>query len=180
MAFKDWLFCVKGGVSAGKSVEQAILKSKNVFASVIPIQHPIHIGLEQIYRGLELQIPVEQCIYKMGKETGIEVIENFAVVFEISKKRGANMTNTLEKTIRQIYESIELRMEIQSMIAAKKMEQKIMCVMPFGILFFVGNASGGYFESLYHNVKGVVVMTICMCIYLLGVWWGERLTEVTV
>lgn len=177
-AFKDWLFYLKGGLSAGQSIERAIIKNKDSFLGSIRINHPFRRGVEQIYRGLELHIPLEECIRKMSVETGVEAMEDFVIVFQIAKKQGGRMTSILEKTIQQIYDKIDLRQEIYAMIAAKKMEQRIMCIMPFVILFFVGMASGGYFQPLYHNLQGRCIMTICMFVYLFGVWWGERLTEV--
>ena len=180
VAFKEWLFYVKGGLTAGRSIEQAIIKSKGAFLGTIGVQHPIRLGLEQVYRGLEIHIPVEECIRKFGEETKIEVIEDFVTIFEIARRQGGHMAATLEKTIQQIYDRIELRLEIHAVIAAKKLEHRIMCIMPFGILFFVGNAGGGYFEPLYHNVQGILIMTGCMFIYLFGVWWGEHLTEVSI
>lgn len=180
VGFKDWLSYVKGGLTAGKSIEQAILGAREGFQGHVGAGHPVLLGLEQLYRGLELHIPVEENVRKFGEETQVEVIEDFAVVFEISRRQGGRMTSTLERTIQQIYERIDLRLEIHAMIAAKKLEQRIMCVMPFCILFFVGKASGGYFEPLYHNIQGVFIMSICMCVYIAGVWWGEKLTEVRI
>ena len=176
--FKDWLYYVKGGLTSGKSIEHAILGCRESFRNYVGAGHPILLGLEQLYRGLELRIPIEECIRRFGEETQVEVIQDFAVVFEISKKQGGHMAGTLERTIQQIYDRVDLRLEISAMISAKKLEQRLMCVMPFGIMFFVGRASGGYFTSLYHNLQGVLIMSICMCMYLAGVWWGEKLTEV--
>lgn len=176
--FKDWLSYVKGGLTSGKSIEHAVMECRKSFAGCVGVNHPILLGLEQIYRGLELHIPIEECIRRFGEETHVEVIEDFAMVFEIARKQGGHMTATLERTIQQIYERVELRLEIRSMIAAKKMEQRIMCIMPFGILFFVGRASGGYFTPLYHNVQGILIMTVCLIVYVAGVAWGEKLTEV--
>lgn len=178
IGFKEWLSYVKGGLGAGKSIEQAIQSCKQSFQNHIGGNHPVLPGLEQIYRSMELRIPLEECLQRFGQETRVEVIEDFAVVFQIAKRQGGQMSATLERTIRQIYERIELRQELQALLAAKKMEQRIMCIMPFAILFFVGRASGGYFTPLYHNLKGVIIMSFCMCTYLFGVWWGEKLTEV--
>ena len=110
----------------------------------------------------------------------MESIQDFATVFEIAQKQGGQMTVTLEKMIQQICDKSDLRLEIQTMIAAKKTEQRIMCIMPFAIMVFVGRSSGGYFTPLYHNIKGNLIMSACLCVYLLGVYWGERLTEVKV
>lgn len=178
--FKDWLSYVKGGLTSGKSIEYAILGCRENFRNCIGAGHPILLGLEQVYRGLELRIPIEECMKRFGDETQVEVIQDFSVVFGIAKRQGGQMAATLERTIQQIYERVDLRMEISAMISAKKLEQRIMCVMPFGIMFFVGRASGGYFMSLYHNVQGVLIMSVCMCVYLFGVWWGEKLTEVRI
>ncbi len=180
LGFKEWLYFIKDSMNAGKSFEQAAIFCKTTFCKTLGEKNYFNKSVEQIYRGMELHIPIEKCMTKLGEETEIDVIKEFTIVFEIARKQGTHMTNTLERTIRQIYSKIELRQEIQSMIQAKKLEQQIMCVMPFFILIFVGKASGGYFTSLYHNVQGVFVMSICMCIYLLCVWWGEKLTEVSI
>lgn len=178
--FKEWLYYVKSGIAAGQSIEHAILGCRESFLTHVGDKHFILSGLEQVYRGILLRLPLEECLYKFGRETGVEAIEDFAAVFEIAKKQGGHMIDTLERTIVQIYERVELRQELYAMIAAKKMEQRIMCVMPFGILFFVGRASGGYFAPLYHNFQGICIMTVCLVVYLLGVIWGEKMTEVRV
>ncbi len=178
--FKEWLYYIKSGLSAGKSVERAVLACQSDFMTQIGHGHPVLLGLEQFYHSLHLHIPIGECMRRFGEETGIEVIEDFAVVFEIVQRQGGHMVTTLEKSIQQIYDRIDLRQEIQAMIAAKQLEQRIMCTMPFAILFFVGKASGGYFASLYHNVQGVCIMTICLGVYIISVWWGQKLTEVTV
>lgn len=176
--FKDWLYYIKGGLQAGKSVEHAILGCQKVFQNFIGETHPVLLGLDQIYRGIELHIPLEICLKRFGKETQVATIEDFAVVFEILRKQGGHMSAALEKTIQQIYDKIELRIEVASVIAAKKMEQRVMCVMPFVIMLFIGKTSGGYFTPLYHNVKGILIMSGCLAVYVLCVGWGEKLTEV--
>ena len=178
--FKEWLYYVKGGLSGGKSIEHAIFECRNSFYKVVGDGHIILIGLEQVYRGLELRIPLEECLRQFGEDTQVESIQDFAIVFEIAKKQGGQMAVTLEKMIQQICDKSDLRLEIQSMIAAKKTEQRIMCIMPFAIMVFVGRSSGGYFVPLYHNIKGNLIMSVCLCVYLFGVYWGERLTEVKV
>ena len=179
-AFKDWLFYMKGGLSAGQSIERAMMKSKENFLETIRANHPFRRCVEQMSRGLELHIPVEECIRKMSEETGVEAMEDFSIIFQIAQRQGGRMIAILEKTIQEIYDKIDLRQEIYAMIAAKKIEHRIMCIMPFGILFFVGKAGGGYFDSLYHNLRGGCIMTACMAIYIVGVWWGEQLTEVRI
>lgn len=178
VGFKEWLYYIKGGLHAGKSIENAIMSCRESFEMHLGATHPIQLGLLQVYRGLEKHVSIEECISKLASETELEVIEEFAIVFQISKKQGGHMAEVLERIIAQIYEKVELREEIHAMYAAKKMEQRIMCIMPFAIMVFIESTSRGYFNALYHNVYGVCVMSACMAVYLLGFFWGEKLTEV--
>lgn len=175
--FKEWIYYIKSGLSAGNSVESTLIRSRDDFMTHIGTAHPLQYGLSQFYRNLSLHIPVSDCMYKLGEETKVEVIEEFAVVFSILQRQGGKTISILEKSIRKIYDKIELRQELNAMIAARQMEQKIMCTMPFAILFFVGKAGGGYFNGLYHNIQGVCIMTACMVVYLISVRWGQKITE---
>ena len=178
--FKEWIQYIKGGLQTGKSVENAILSCRDSFCAHLGENHPFQLGMQQVYHGLELHIPIEVSISKLATETGLEVIEDFAMVFQITKKQGGRMINILERTITQIYEKAELREEIRTLFAAKKMEQRIMCAMPFAIMLFIGSTSKGYFDPLYNNLRGVCIMSVCLVIYLAGIWWGEKLTEVSI
>lgn len=177
--FKEWSYYIKNGLQAGKSIENAMRSCKESFYTNVGDNHPFLIALEQVYHGLELNIPVEECIMQLATETGVEAIQDFAVVFRIVKRQGGNMIGVLENTITQIAEKIELRQELYAVFAAKKMEQRLMCIIPFGIMLFVGSASKGYFQSLYHNMRGICIMTGCLFVYLLATLWGEKLTEVS-
>ncbi len=176
--FREWIYYIKGALQAGKSIEKAMLESRENFDTHLGNSHPMRFGLEQVYRGLELHVPVEACIERFAEETKLEIIADFAVVFRITKKQGGHMASVLEHTITQIYERAELRGELHALFAAKRMEQRVMCVMPFAIILFIGSTSKGYFDSLYHNLRGVCIMSASLAVYLLGIWWGEKLTEV--
>lgn len=177
--FKEWIYYIKSGLHAGKSIENAMLCCKESFCSNIGERHPFVLGVNQVYHRLSLHIPVEECIAKLAAETGVETIQDFAAVFQIVKRQGGYMMGVLDKTITQIGEKIELREELYALFAAKKLEQRIMCVIPFGIMLFIGGTSKGYFDPLYNSFQGACIMTACLFVYLISVWWGEKLTEVT-
>ena len=49
--------------------------------------------------------------------------------------------------------------------------------MPFAILLYVGSTYPGYFDSLYHNFQGIVVMTVCLLIYLGAYVLGDAILQ---
>ena len=66
------------------------------------------------------------------------------------------------------------------MISSKKMEQKIMNMVPFLIIFYIGTTSKGFFDVLYHNVIGVIVMTVCLFFYGTAYLFSKRIVEIEV
>ncbi|MCD7864214.1 MAG: hypothetical protein LUG61_12095 [Lachnospiraceae bacterium] len=176
--FQEWLTYLKSELQAGYSPEQAVLRAMSLFGSYIGEKHPICPGLVRICTGLKLHRPLDELLTEYGRESGISYIAGFAKTFSIVKERGGSMSEALDGSIRLICERIETVQEIESMISAKKLEHKFMCVIPFAILLFVGTTAKGYFDPLYHNLTGVAVMTIAMAAYLFSVVLGERITKV--
>ena len=62
----------------------------------------------------------------------------------------------------------------------KKLEQKVMNVMPLFLLFYLDITSPGYLNVLYHNVLGVIFMTICLLGYIASVLLSERMGRIEV
>ena len=52
-----------------------------------------------------------------------------------------------------------------------------MRVVPFGILLYIGATYPGYFNELYFNFKGVLIMTGCLVVYLAAYLLGEKMMK---
>ena len=63
-----------------------------------------------------------------------------------------------------IRDKIEVDAQIQTAISGKKMESAVMAVMPFGILGYMKLSSPEFIDILYHNVIGVIFMSVCLVI----------------
>ena len=53
-----------------------------------------------------------------------------------------------------------------------------MCMIPFFILFYMDVTSKGYFDVLYHNLVGIIIMTVCLGIYIFAFFMSEKITEI--
>ena len=90
------------------------------------------------------------------------------------------MPDILAKTASVIEQKMETDREIQLMVSAKKMEQKIMNAVPFLIMFYVSSTSKGFFDVLYHNLAGIVIMTVCLGFYGAAYRLSRRIVEIEV
>ena len=180
LQFKDLVLALAANVKAGYSVENAMRESYRDMELLYGAESPICLEVRHILRGLENNMVLERLLYDLGVRSRLTDIMQFADVFLIDKRSGGNLTEILEKTAGVIGQKIETDKEIQLMIGAKKMEQKIMNMVPFLIIFYIGTTSRGFFDVLYHNLVGVAVMTVCLLFYGAAYLLSKRIVEIEV
>ena len=69
---------------------------------------------------------------------------------------------------------------IQTEISGKKMEQKLMNLMPLFILLYVSFSFEGYLDGMYHNTLGILVMTACLAAYAGAYLLSEKIMAISV
>ena len=178
--FKDLILTVSANQKAGYSIENAFRESYRDMAMLYGEEAIICKELRHIIAGLDNNVVLEQLLYNLGMRSGLPDVVQFADVFLIAKRSGGSMTDILSKTAAVIEQKTETDKEIQLMISAKKMEQKIMNMVPFLIIIYVGSTSKGFFDVLYHNLIGVIVMTVCLGFYLAAYLLSRRIVDIEV
>ena len=88
------------------------------------------------------------------------------------------MTDILMRTIRIIQSRIEVENEIGVLLSSKKMEQKIMDLVPFGIILYIDATTPGFFNALYHNAFGVLLMSVLLAVYLAAYLLAEKILDI--
>lgn len=180
MQFKDAVLAVSANQKAGYSVENAFREAYKDMVMLYGKESHICKELNYITKGLDNNIVLEKLLYDFAVRSHIQDIMQFADVFMIAKRSGGNMTEILSETADTIEQKISVDREIQVLISSKKMEQKIMNVVPFIIIFYIDSTSKGFFDSLYHNMVGIIVMTISLAVYLAALTISKKLVEIEV
>ena len=129
---------------------------------------------------MKRNIPIEKLLLDFGRRSDIEDIDNFARVVVVAKKSGGNLIRIIQKTVRSISKKISVEEEINTLITAKKLEQKIMMVMPYLIILYLRMTNGNYFDVLYHNPIGAGIMTIFLLLIYVADWWAKKITEIKI
>ncbi len=180
LQFKDLVLALSANVKAGYSIENALRESYRDMELLYGADSHICFEVRHMLRGMENNVVLEKLLYDLGTRSHQSDIMQFADVFLIAKRSGGNLTEILEKTASVIEQKIETDKEIQLMISAKKMEQKIMNLVPFLIIFYIGTTSKGFFDVLYHNFVGIAVMTVCLAFYGAAYQLSKRIVEIEV
>ncbi|TCT11652.1 tight adherence protein B [Natranaerovirga pectinivora] len=179
--FKDAIYAISSALNAGYSVEMSFKEAYRDLSLIYINQNtPILKELEYIVRQIDVNIPVENLLYDFANRSGVEDIENFADVFITCKKTGGDIIKVIRNTSRVIVEKIEIKREINIVISSKKFEQKIMCLIPFGIILYLWVSSPGFLDVMYNTLGGMITMTICLMVYLLSWVLSKKIMEIEV
>lgn len=178
--FKDAIVAVSASQKAGYAIENAFREAYRDMTALYGAESLICRELRCITKGLENNIPLEKLLYDLGTRSHIPEIMQFAEVFMIAKRSGGNMTKILSWTVDIMEEKIAVDKEIQVILSSRKMEQKIMNMVPFFIIFYIDLTSKGFFDVLYHNLIGILIMTGCLLVYMAAVVLSEKLVTITI
>ena len=178
--FRDAAMSALTAMKAGYSVENAFIGAYTDMVMLYGKNSLICGALSKIRKGLSNNVPIEKLLYGIGRESANTDIMNFAEVFAVAKRGGGNMAEIMGRTITVISRKMDVEKEIDVLISAKRMEAGIMNLVPFFIILYISITSKGFFEPLYHNLFGVVLMTVCMGLYIGAYLMSERIVNIDV
>lgn len=176
--FKDFICIVDLGLQAGHSIENAFQKAGREIRLLYGEESMIRKEAYSIEQQLRNHVIMEEILWDFAKRSGLEDVWNFAEVFAVGKRSGANIREMIAESCKMIVQKAETEREIRILIHGKVMEQKIMCFVPFAIIGYISLSSPGYFDVLYHNLTGIGIMTICLGVYLFAVWLSMRIIRI--
>ena len=109
-----------------------------------------------------------------------EEIRDFARILSTIRKTGGNTIEIIKRTTENISSKIDIKEEIGVMIAAKRLEQKIMTFMPMILLLYLRITNGEYVERLYRNPGGVLVMSGAIVMILFADHMGRKIIDIKI
>lgn len=173
--FKEMIRYLSVSIQAGESVENALYGMYSDMKTRFGENAYLTKECEAITIGLRNNVSSEKLLLSLGERTDIEEIRDFTEIFTVAKKSGGNLREIICDTTEAINLKIEMKNEFRISMASKKLEQRIMCIVPFAIIAYIGVTSPGYFDSLYEDLTGRIVMTVCLTAYGGAYIWGEKI-----
>ena len=178
--FKEAIQAVSAALNTGYSVENAFREAQKELKLIYPETARISKELLFIIRQLRIHVPMEQILEELGMRVQIEDVRNFVTVFAAAKKNGGNMIAIIQDTVRQIGDKIDVKREIDTILAAKRYEFRVMSAIPYAIIGYMSFSFPEFMDSLYGNIFGIGVMTVCLGIYMGAYYLGVRMIRIEV
>lgn len=178
--FLDALRTVSASLLAGFSMENAWKEAEKEIKSLYGETSCMYQELEAMNHSVALNIPLEQLLEDFALRSGNADIASFSEVFAFAKRSGGNFVTIIEGTLEHMRARYDTEREIQVLVASRKMEQKVMNVVPIFILTYLKVTSGGFLNVLYGNPAGVLFMTGCLAAYGGVVLLAEKILNIKV
>ncbi len=178
LQFKEAIGFVAANLQAGYSIENAFRETYTEICAMFGKDSAIAQEWFLIVSGFKNNRTLEELLTEFARRSEVRDIRDFAEVFCMAKRNGGDFTAMIAACADGINGKTDAQREIRIAVAEKKFEYKIMCAVPFAIISYIGFTSPGFFDSLYYNLFGVTVMSVCLAVYLFAVWVGKRITDI--
>ena len=180
MQFKETIQSLAAGLNVGYSVENALREATKELKEIYKKDDVILRELHYMIRQLQMNQTAEQVLGEFASRTGEEDVQTFVTVFGMAKRSGGDTMEIIRNAVRQIGEKIDVEREIETVLAAKKLELKILSIIPFAMILYLRISFPEFLQVLYGNVGGAVVMSICLLVYWISYEAGRKIVEIEV
>ncbi len=178
--FKDFLRILKSFLEASYSVENSFALSIKEMTMLNGKDSMMVKELRSIVAQLKLNKPIDKVFKKFADKTHVEDIIDFSEVFIISKLHGGNISKIISNTINVINDKIEVKIEIDTVTASKRFEQKLMNLLPFLIIIYMNISSSSFLMPLYTTITGRLLMTFALVVYFISVKISKNILDIEV
>ncbi|MCI7492299.1 MAG: type II secretion system F family protein [Lachnobacterium sp.] len=180
MEFQTMLKNVSSSLLAGFSLENAFVEAEKELKQMYGEKSYMFLELQNINKKVGMNTPLEEPLEDLAERTGMEDIYNFIDILSFAKRAGGNFVEIIDNTINKMWAKYETAREIDVAISAKKLEQKVMSVIPVVLLAYMKLTSAEYMSVLYGNVAGVLFMTVCLLAYGGAIYLAGKILQIKV
>lgn len=179
LQFKDLLISLGSSLSAGKAIENAFKNALGDLLVLYPSEETSIIKETNIIiHKLSLNITIEDAINDFAKRSALEDIMNFSDVINICKRTGGNMIEAIKNASGIISDKIEMKQEIETLLSARKFEQKILNIMPVGMILILSLTAKDYIQPVFCTVQGRVAMTVCLLLLVFAYMISNKIMDI--
>lgn len=177
MQFRDLLEALTSSYSAGKNTLEAFTDAREDLEHIYSDETDIVKEVGLIVGGMQNNLNVEELLLNFANRSGLDDVQNFADVFRVAIRQGANIKDIIFSTRDVIGDKIEIEMEINTLMSGNKNELYIMMVMPLIIIVSLGGLGSGTSDN---GAVNIVVKVIALGLFALAYWLGKKFTRIEI
>ena len=181
LQFKDALYSLSSSVSAGKSIELAFKDVAKDLSLLYPDPDAYIIReFTAIAAKIEMNMTVENALADFARRADLEDIASFADVFAVGKRSGGNMAQIIKNASAIIGDKLRIKEEIDTLLAQRKLEQKVLNVMPVALVLLLSWSTGDYMSPVFHTFPGRLAMSSAVILLAIAYLISKKIMDIEV
>ena len=177
--FRDMLEAITTSLGSGKNVVDSFHAVYNDLKLQYEEDAFILKELEIILSGMDNNVDIEDLLLDFGTRSGIDDIVSFANVFKVSYRKGGNIKEVIRNTHEILSDKMEIQEEIETIVTANKLEQKIMIVMPIALIGMIKMMSADFAKN-FTTPAGVISTTVAIVMFVIAYYVGKVILDIKV
>jgi len=168
------IIIMNNAFKAGKSTLQAVL----IASEELP--EPINEEFKKIYQDLKYGLSVDIVFERFSKRINIEEARYISSSLTILNKTGGNIVKVFDSIERTLFDKKKLKEELKNLTSSSNLVVKVLMAIPFifvGIIFIL---NPDYFNPLFSNPLGYVVIILIVMLITLYIWFLQKIMKVKV
>ena len=125
LQFKEAVQALATALNVGYSVENAMREVLKDLQVIYKKDELIIREFRYMVRQLDVNFTIEKVLQEFSERTKEEDVQTFVTIFVMAKRSGGDMIGIIRNTVQQMSEKADIRREIGTIIASKKLEFKV-------------------------------------------------------
>jgi len=178
--FKEFMILIVQGLQTGYSLERGIKQAENELKRLYPDDSVLLPYAHVMNQKISMNVQLEKAFMEFASSVGLEEAMSLAEIIAFAKRSGGDYGKNIRETAMKIEDNLAVKQDIETITTEKRLELKVMCVMPIGILAYITLTSKGFVAPLYGNLAGVFIMTVCLIAYGFLIMLGKKIIDIKV
>lgn len=174
--FRDFLESLSISIGVGKNMRGALETASEELTLQYSAQSFIVEEVELILTGINDRYDVKDLFNDLAQRTNIEDVQEFADVFNACYSRGIDIKSVINKTVKVINEKSDIKMDITTMITAKKTEQNAISFMPIVFVAIIKTMGGEMIDL--SSAVGRIASTISILIFVASFFISKKILDI--
>lgn len=141
---------------------------------------PIALEFRKVFDEINLGMSVQTAMNHLASRIDSKEIRYFVVAVLIQNETGGNLAEVLRKTAALIRERQKIAGVVRVLSAEGRISAWILSVMPFLLAFFLYLINPEFISALWKDPMGLTMLSVSLCLMLVGVFWMSRLVQIKV
>jgi len=181
LQFKEALYALSSSLMAGHSLESAFNEAlKDLYLLYPDPQSYIIQEFTYITRRIAMNETIEEALADFAERAHLEDIDSFVDVLVISKRSGGNIVEIIKNTSAILGDKLQIKQEIDTLLAERKFEQKVLNLMPIAMILLLTWSTGDYMHPVFSTLFGRLMMTIAVIMFGLAYFLSQKIMSIEV